>query len=114
MFYVAQRLYLFYLLFVVFIVSYSCSSEIRDCDPADNYEYQSMTDSLQSNLKWPDNIDIQVFADADLVPSPACLAVSATGDVFVGVDMIGSLDRDMGQGAIIKLIDCNGDGVLAD
>src|SRR5690625_494506 len=114
MFYVAQRLYLFYLLFVVFIVSYSCSSEIRDCDPADNYEYQSMTDSLQSNLKWPDNIDIQVFADADLVPSPACLAVSATGDVFVGVDMIGSLGKDMGKGAIIKLIDCNGDGILDD
>src|SRR5690625_7246369 len=88
MFYVAQRLYLFYLLFVVFIVSYSCSSEIRDCDPADNYEYQSMTDSLQSNIKWPDNIDIQVFVDYDLVSSPAYLAVYVPDDVFVGVVLI--------------------------
>src|SRR5690606_38630956 len=44
--------------------------------------------------------------------SPACLAVSALGDVYVGVDKMGSLGKDMGNGAIVKLIDCNGDGIL--
>lgn len=97
------------------ILTLSCSSEEeRFCDPADTYAFSQMTDSLKANLKWPENIDIQVFADAELVPSPACMAVSASGDVYVGVDMIGSLGKEMGKGAIIKLIDCNGDGILDD
>jgi len=71
-----------------------------------------MTDSLAAGLKWPEDLDISVFADAALVPSPACMAVSALGDVYVGVDKMGSLGKDMGYGAIVKLIDCNGDGIL--
>src|SRR5690606_38172226 len=67
---------------------------------------------LAATLEWPENLDINVFAGADVVPSPSCLAVSASGDVFVGVDKIGSLGKEMGQGAIVKLIDCNGDGIM--
>lgn len=90
----------------------SCNSEKPDCNLATNYEFSQMTDSLKANLKWPDNLDIQVFTDDKLVPSPSCLAASASGDVFVGVDKIGSLGKEIGQGAIVKLTDCNGDGIL--
>lgn len=114
MYYAVRHLYFLFAFPLLFMIFYSCSSEVRMCDPAETYEYDKMTDSLQSSLKWPDNLDIQVFADADLVPSPASLAVSASGDVYVGVDMIGSLGKEMGKGAIIKLIDCNGDGILDD
>ena len=102
-------------LFTIFIIAYSataCTSEKRDCNPAATYQYTAMTDSLATSLKWPENLDIKVFADAALVPSPACMAVSALGDVYVGVDRIGSLGKEMGKGAIVKLIDCNGDGTL--
>jgi putative heme-binding domain-containing protein len=52
------------------------------------------------------------FAGPDLVPSPSCLAVAATGEVFVGVDMIGSLGKTPGRGRIVKLVDNNHDGIL--
>lgn len=92
---------------------YACqTTPIRDCEPAQTYQYTAMTDSLAATLVWPEDLDIQVFADGGIVPSPACLAVSALGDVYVGVDKMGSLGKEMGAGAIIKLVDCNGDGVL--
>ncbi|MDE0897043.1 MAG: hypothetical protein OSB10_10720, partial [Planctomycetota bacterium] len=34
------------------------------------------------------------FSSHDVTPSPACLAVAATGEVFVGVDQIGSLGKE--------------------
>lgn len=50
------------------------------------------------------------FAGPEITPSPACLAVAPTGEVFVGVDMIGSLGKDPGKGSIIKLTDSDNDG----
>lgn len=50
------------------------------------------------------------IAGPELVPSPACLAVLPTGEVFVGVDMMGSLGKEPGKGSIIKLIDSDNDG----
>lgn len=94
------------------VVFWSCTDHTRDCNPASTYQYTAMTDSLAAGLKWPADLDIRVFADAALVPSPACMAVSALGDVYVGVDKMGSLGKEMGYGAIVKLIDCNGDGIL--
>lgn len=97
---------------VIVVAFWSCTGHTRNCNPAATYQYTAMTDSLAASLKWPEDLDIRVFADAELVPSPACMAVSALGDVYVGVDKMGSLGKDMGYGAIIKLVDCNGDGVL--
>jgi len=75
---------------------WSCTDYTRNCNPASTYQYTAMTDSLAAGLKWPEDLDIRVFADAALVPSPACMAVSALGDVYVGVDKMGSLGKDMG------------------
>jgi putative heme-binding domain-containing protein len=58
----------------------------------------------------PADIRLTNFAGPDLTPSPACLAVAPTGEVFVGVDMIGSLGKTPGKGYIIKLIDQDNDG----
>ncbi|MHA8103865.1 DUF7133 domain-containing protein [Aquirufa nivalisilvae] len=68
-------------------------------------------DTLSNASAWPTQ-DIQVsnFASADLAPSPACIAVAATGEVFVGIDQIGSLGKTPGKGYILKLIDSNNDG----
>lgn len=57
-----------------------------------------------------DDIQLTKFTGPDLTPSPACLAVAPTGEVFVGVDMIGSLGKDPGKGSIIKLVDSDNDG----
>ncbi len=58
----------------------------------------------------PSELNINLFSGPDITPSPACLAVAATGEVFVGVDMIGSLGKTPGKGRIIKLTDKNNDG----
>ncbi|WP_111669940.1 DUF7133 domain-containing protein [Algoriphagus litoralis] len=52
------------------------------------------------------------FAGPDIVPSPSCLAVAATGEVFVGVDMIGSLGKTPGKGSIVRLVDTDHDGTM--
>ena len=51
------------------------------------------------------------FSNFEVTPSPACLAVASTGEVFVGVDQMGSLGKQEGQGRVVRLIDKDGDGV---
>lgn len=67
-------------------------------------------DSLPNAAAWPAELDISHFAGHELTPSPACLAVAPTGEVFVGVDMIGSLGKTPGKGSIMRLVDTNNDG----
>ncbi|EAZ80539.1 DUF7133 domain-containing protein [Algoriphagus machipongonensis] len=57
------------------------------------------------------SLNITTIAGSDIVPSPACLAVSPQGEIFVGVDMMGSLGKEPGKGSIVKLIDKDNDGV---
>ncbi|MDF1798926.1 MAG: heme-binding protein [Planctomycetota bacterium] len=59
----------------------------------------------------PDGIERTRFSGPDLTPSPACLAVAATGEVFVGVDAIGSLGKQAGKGRVVRLVDTDHDGV---
>jgi len=59
----------------------------------------------------PSDLSFTRFAGSDLAPSPACLAVSPTGEVYVGVDMLGSLGKGAGKGRIVRLVDTNNDGV---
>ena len=81
------------------------------CEAVDNTQARAISDSLAQALSWPDELSITYFAGPEVTPSPACLAVAPTGEVFAGVDMMGSLGKDPGKGAIIKLVDCNHDGV---
>ncbi|MBT5904033.1 MAG: c-type cytochrome [Opitutaceae bacterium] len=59
---------------------------------------------------FPADLDSVRFSGPDLTPSPATLAVSAQGEVYVGVDLHGSLGKGPGKGSIVKLIDTDGDG----
>ena len=52
-----------------------------------------------------------MFSDSKITPSPAVLCAAATGEVYVGVDMQGSLGKQGGLGKIIRLIDSDHDGV---
>ncbi|WP_341838740.1 DUF7133 domain-containing protein [Chitinophaga caseinilytica] len=63
-------------------------------------------------LSDPPELTISRFAGPDITPSPACLAVAPNGDVFVGVDMIGSLGKDPGKGRILRLTDSDNDGKM--
>lgn len=89
-----------------------CNKKPDNCLPQERSESLAFIDSLAIGLNWPEELDITAFAGPDLVPSPAALAVAPSGEVFVGVDMIGSLGKDPGKGSIVRLVDCNHDGIL--
>lgn len=69
-------------------------------------------DSLKKLSGGPAELIMTQFIGSDLTPSPACLAVAPTGEVFVGIDMIGSLGKDMGKGFIRRFVDENNDGIM--
>ena len=60
----------------------------------------------------PADLELKSFSGPDLTPSPACLCASASGEVYVGVDMNGSLGKGPGKGRIVRLVDGNHDGVI--
>lgn len=62
------------------------------------------------NSKAPDDLVVTHYAGPDMTPSPAVICASASGEVYVGVDMQGSLGKKLGLGRIIKLIDADNDG----
>jgi len=90
----------------------SCKHEGVLCTASTEVINYPSSDSLSQVLKWPADLNITGFSGPDLTPSPACMAVAATGEVFVGVDMMGSLGKDMNKGFIKRLVDCNHDGIM--
>lgn len=59
----------------------------------------------------PGELESTSFAGTDIVPSPACLCAAPTGEVFVGVDLNGSLGKHPGKGRVVRLIDSDHDGI---
>jgi hypothetical protein len=100
---------------LAFTVSTGCSKykPSTTLDLAELTEYFS-TAGLNLDSLGADSTELIItnFAGTDLVPSPSCLAVASTGEVFVGVDMIGSLGKTPGKGRIMKLVDDNHDGIM--
>ena len=58
----------------------------------------------------PSELTSTRLAGPDITPSPACLCAHPNGDVYVGVDLLGSLGKGSDKGHIIKLVDTNNDG----
>ncbi|WP_434084239.1 DUF7133 domain-containing protein [Fodinibius salsisoli] len=108
-----MRRILFVLLAAIFLQN--CQQETPPpCTPQETPDSSlvALTDSLSEQMDWPEDLDITAFSGPDVTPSPAALAVKSTGEVFVGVDMQGSLGKDPGKGSIQRLTDCNQDGVM--
>ncbi len=59
----------------------------------------------------PADLTYTKFAGSDLAPSPACIATAATGEVYVGVDLLGSLGKGPGKGRIVRLVDTDQNGI---
>ena len=89
-----------------------CTSKQQPCEPKERDQSLASIDSMSAKLNWPSDLNIMGFSGPNLTPSPACLAVAASGEVYVGVDMIGSLGKKPGQGRIVRLVDCNNDGIV--
>jgi putative heme-binding domain-containing protein len=68
------------------------------------------TDPLLVGVKVPTGYEALVFAAPPEVNYPTCLAAAPTGELFVGVDENGSLDRAPNRGKVVKCTDTDGDG----
>ena len=66
--------------------------------------------SISGLAAVPSELESSRFSDSDLTPSPACLCAHPNGDVFVGVDMLGSLGKGAGKGKVVRLRDTDHDG----
>ncbi|MDI1321365.1 MAG: c-type cytochrome [Algoriphagus sp.] len=103
------------LTFLALATMVSCSkykpSETADLTELNAYFSLSASDTSTAGADSTELV-MTNFAGPDLVPSPSCLAVAPTGEVFVGVDMIGSLGKTPGLGSIMKLVDSDHDGVM--
>ncbi|TDE15365.1 DUF7133 domain-containing protein [Dyadobacter psychrotolerans] len=97
-------------LFSGFLILFWLNPVEKPSEKRESYVVKTPIDSLLKATSWPSELNVTSFAGPDLTPSPSCLAVAPNGDVFVGVDMIGSLGKDPGKGKIVKLIDSNNDG----
>ena len=98
-------------LFLFFLgVLFSCS-KTQTVDLQELKAYYNPT-NFDAEVFEPDSMALLMenIAGPDIVPSPACLAVLPNGEVFVGVDMIGSLGKEAGKGSIVKLMDSDNDG----
>ncbi|TLP80141.1 PQQ-dependent sugar dehydrogenase [Maribacter sp. ACAM166] len=98
-------------LLISLLIFNGCKNEAPCHKSAAPVNYPSI-DSLAGILNWPEDLNITTFSGPNLTPSPACMAVAPTGEVYVGVDMIGSLGKEMGKGYIKRLVDCDHDGIL--
>ena len=58
----------------------------------------------------PDELSSTLFAGPDKAPCPAVICAAPTGEVFVGVDLQGSLGKEANKGKIVRLVDTNNDG----
>ena len=63
------------------------------------------------NVTVPAELEATLFSPNTLTPCVACIGVAPTGEVYAGVDQIGSLGKGGGKGKIIRLIDADHDGI---
>ena len=102
-----------FLLLMAISIATACNQRTgRKCVPAQRDPKLATIDSMGTKLHWPKDLEITGFSGPDLTPSPACLAVAPSGEVYAGVDMIGSLGKQPDRGMIVQMIDCNNDGIM--
>jgi hypothetical protein len=69
------------------------------------------TSGNPSRVGVPDELEATLFSPKELTPCVACLCVAPTGEVYAGIDQIGSLGKGAGFGRILRLTDQDNDGV---
>ena len=69
------------------------------------------TKNAGSPVGVPEELESTLFSPKTVTPCVACIGVAPTGEVYAGVDQIGSLGKGGGKGRIIRLVDKDHDGV---
>lgn len=67
-----------------------------------------------ADVKAPEEFEVTMFGEPPAVNYPVCLSCAPNGDVYVGVDEMGSLGKEAGRGKILRCRDRDGDGQAED
>ncbi len=70
----------------------------------------SLFDPRLNGMQSPAGFEQSYFAGPPNISYPTCLEATPWGDVFVGVDQNGSLDREKNRGWVVRCRDTNADG----
>jgi putative heme-binding domain-containing protein len=70
----------------------------------------TLASATLATAQVPSELESSRFSGPDITPCPACLCVAATGEVYVGVDLNGSLGKGPEKGRIVRLVDNDHDG----
>ena len=68
------------------------------------------SDARLAGVQSPAGFEQTYFAGPPDISYPTCLEATPWGDVFVGVDLNGSLDREKNRGWVVRCRDTNNDG----
>src|SRR5215213_4105416 len=66
---------------------------------------------LLKEVKPAAGFSASIFAMPPDISYPTCLCAAPNGDVYVGIDLNGSLGKRKGQGKIVRCIDKDNDGI---
>jgi putative heme-binding domain-containing protein len=75
---------------------------------------QNAAKRIARTLKAPDGFELTVFAVPPDVNYPTVVAAAPGGELFVGIDEMGSLGRKPGRGRVVRCADRDGDGVAEE
>ncbi|HYE18793.1 MAG TPA: HEAT repeat domain-containing protein [Tepidisphaeraceae bacterium] len=67
-------------------------------------------ESVLKSVKAPADKDVTVMGLPPQVMYTTCVAATAGGQVFVGIDEQGSLGKEKGRGRVVRVVDTDGDG----
>lgn len=67
-------------------------------------------DALLNGIRSPAGFEQTLFAGPTNISYPTCLEATPWGDVFVGVDLNGSLDQQKDRGWVVRCRDVDNDG----
>lgn len=56
------------------------------------------------------DLETTLFSASNITPCPAVIAAAPSGELFVGIDLQGSLGKEVGHGKIMRLVDKDADG----
>src|SRR5438128_2714605 len=68
------------------------------------------TEELLKSIKVPPGFKATIFAAPPQVNYPTCIDAAPTGEVFIGVDQMGSLGRQSDAGWVLRCTDPTGSG----
>ena len=66
------------------------------------------------DVQVPEGFEATLFGTPPEVNYPVCITASVGGEVFVGVDEMGSLGKEKGRGKVLRCVDNDGDGAAED